>query len=197
MEKIRKKSVILIERIPENCTKVTGSVTATIAGSFLCPTQSYQMSASTTSTHNKPNHINNPEMFVVLPMAKYQVMNRRQQTSHLPASPTPTPSLDNKSQPPEELSAPPKAQPPGPNVAKQIRGRQIKKFLERLDTYPTLKHLDNIDALVKDSLGNSRSYLDNEKLYYQTILDSPLASRVRNRHKIAKYLDAQEEWFKI
>lgn len=85
----------------------------------------------------------------------------------------------------------------GKDVSKTYRANQIVKLLQRLRSkgYKELDKIDNLESLVKNSLGNSAKVLPNEKVFYDLIFKTNLAPYVRNRHKIQRYY--KRLWYQI
>ena len=79
----------------------------------------------------------------------------------------------------------------GKNINKHILARQLKHKLEETDfSIPT-----NVDELIKSAIGGSKKMFNNEKEFYQAIIDNNLIGLVRNPHKFKTYL--RGTFFKI
>lgn len=116
-------------------------------------------------------------MYLAIPLSKWKQL----QDHHNSKPPVPV-------QQEQEVALPPSPPVLGKNVIKEVRGRQVNKLLNLLETYKGQFDFENIQELVADCLArNTRRTLDNEKDFYLALFATPLAQLVRNRTKIDRY----------
>ena len=127
--------------------------------------------------------------------------------------PTPKPRPEPEPKPEPELLAenpfpePSAADSPEKPAAKEIGKEQVKAFMtNRLKKFLDLMkqvsgsaevlELDNLEALIKHALSQSKKSLTNQDDFYEFLCENNLAHLVRNRHVIAKFFN-KSAWYHI
>ena len=157
----------------------------------------------------------NSEAFVVVPHEKFNAMEEqlRQQHAPKPKTPTPPPTPTDESQEDEKKEEAP-TQPQEPSEVKEspergttlsegtkemvksksLHKRAFHKFLQAVSTVDKNKpHFENLEALVRGALSQSKRLLPNEESFYVFLLEHGLIHLVKNRSKITRYYPS---WFR-
>ena len=98
--------------------------------------------------------------------------------------------------PPIEVPSP----TPHQDHTTKYRSNQIKKLhnlIKENDSTRDITSLDNLEALIKAALANSRKILPNEKKFYTFLFDNNLAHFCKNRSKINLYYQNKDSWYHI
>ena len=149
------------------------------------------------------------EPYVILPFPTYRAMDQKLKRAELPEKELPTehtePSQEEEEREKEKTPTPPltsTSAPPATNkdLTTKYRANQIKKLLQHIkknDSTQDITSLDNLEALIKSALTNSRKILPNEKKFYAFLFDNNLAHFCKNRSKINLYYLNKDSWYHV
>ena len=144
-------------------------------------------------------NIENIETFVLMPYQTYKVLDQKSKNvehlkvsdeamEHRPVSPTvERESTKAESTPTKDLS----------HTYRSTHMKKLIKHLEDTNGSTDIIKLENLDALIKSALNQSRKKLPNEEEFFRFLLNHGLGHFVKNRSKIDLYMEGKDLWYKI